>query len=164
MEKMVISALLLAGLLISTMAVSTAFACEKTAYFVSDEDGDGIIEVGEKIVWDLAIVLVNDLSSPMTDVIVTDNLAAELAVDMTFGFHQSQGTVSYYTTGNSDKLHLTWDVGTLNPGQQVWMHFFVYTDLNPAGRQEYTSPGTYYLNSGPTMKFYVDGVQDSREL
>lgn len=147
-----------------SQAMSTAYACSKTAYFVSDGDGDGIIEVGEQVIWILSIVLHNNLTSTMTDVVVEDRLAAELAINTTFGFQKTKGSVSYYTTGKSEKVHLTWEVGDLAPGELVVLWFKVYTDLNPAGRQEYTSPGIYELNSGPVMKFYVGGVQDSWEL
>jgi hypothetical protein len=30
---------------------------------------------------------------------------------------------------------------------------YVWTKKNPAGKQEYTSPGEYTLNSGPTAKW-----------
>lgn len=162
MKKLLILVLLcVIGL---SQVMSSAQACSKTAYFVSDGDGDGIIEVGEQVVWILSIVLTNNLTSTMTDVVVKDNLAAELAINTTFGFHKTKGSVSYYTTGASEKVHLTWQVGDLAPGEMVVLWFKVFTDLNPAGRQEYTSPGEYELNSGPTMKFEIDGIQDSWEL
>lgn len=160
-KLLLLAALCILGL---SQAMSTVHACQKTAYFVSDGDGDGIIEVGEQVVWVLSIVISNDLSTTMTDVVVKDNLAAELAINMTFGFHKTKGSVSYYTTGRSEKVHLTWQVGDLAPGERVVLWFKVFTDMNPAGRQEYTSPGEYDLNSGPVMKYNVDGVQDSLEL
>jgi hypothetical protein len=42
----------------------------------------------------------------------------------------------------------------------------VWTKLNPAGRQEYTSSGHYEFNSGPTMKWldaWPNGQQSSME-
>ena len=47
--------------------------------------------------------------------------------------------------------------GVLLPGQAVTLTMLVWTKLNPSGRQEYTSPGTYTLNSGPTMKWLDEG-------
>ena len=38
------------------------------------------------------------------------------------------------------------------------------TDINPAGKQEYSSPGEYEFNSGAVLKFNVpDGSQRSFE-
>jgi len=34
----------------------------------------------------------------------------------------------------------------------------VYTKRNPGGQQEYTSPGTYYLNKGATLNYTLGGT------
>ena len=39
--------------------------------------------------------------------------------------------------------------------------FEISTDLNPAGKQEYTSPGCYELNSGAVLKFTYNGKKYS---
>ncbi len=98
----------------------------------------------------------------MTDIVVTDNLAAEIEIDRVSSV--SQGTLEIRYTGRSEKAHLTWNVGTLQPDEWAWFTLEISTDLNPAGRQEYTSPGVYELNSGPTMKYYVDGIKYSLEI
>lgn len=95
------------------------------------------------------------------DVVVTDNLAAELQID---DYSTTRGTVSWYTTGKSEKVHLEWTMDNLPANWNAYLYLTVSTDLNPAGRQEYTSPGCYELNSGPTMKFMVDGSQQSIEM
>jgi len=95
------------------------------------------------------------------DVVVTDRLGAELEIDLPFPESISQGTASYYTKGGSDKVFLTWDIGHLDAYQWVALRFWISTDINPAGKQEYTSPGCYELNSGATLKFKVNGVQYS---
>jgi len=128
-------------------------------------DGDIVIETEENIVWEMEIVIQNYWGSlPWTNIVVTDKLAAELELDSPFPLSITQGTVSNYTTGKSKKVHLTWVVGTLNPNEVARLKFRVSTDLNPAGKQEYTTPGCYELNSGPTMKFKVGGIQYSEEM
>jgi len=160
-RKLVLLSLIL-GVLIATQAMPAANAWYKRAYFVSDGDDDGIIETGENVVWVIEIYVYNDVGSMMTDIVVTDNLAAELEIDSLD--QVTQGTVSWYTTGKSEKVHLTWDVGTLTPETAAYILFKVSTDLNPSGKQEYTSPGEYELNSGPTVKYRVNGVQYSFEI
>jgi hypothetical protein len=58
---------------------------------------------------------------------------------------------------------LTWEIGYLDPGVEAKLAFHISTDLNPAGKQEYTSPGCYELNSGATLKFKYEDVQYSEE-
>ena len=62
-------------------------------------------------------------------------------------------TLWYYTTGESDKIHLFWYIGDLPPGETARIEILVSTDLNPADHQEYTEPGVYEMNSGATLKF-----------
>jgi hypothetical protein len=58
-----------------------------------------------------------------------------------------------YWTGKSHKIHFQWNIGTLNPEEFIGIIIGASTDTNPAGHQEYTSPGIYELNSGATLKF-----------
>jgi hypothetical protein len=168
-EGLMKKTLLIAVLMLSVIGVSqfldAANACHKTAYLISTGDGDMRIEVGEKIVWQLVIMIHNDPAlygtSPYIDVVVTDNLGAELQID---DYYATRGDVSWYTTGKSEKVHLEWTVNQLPVNWYAYLYLTVSTDLNPAGRQEYTSPGCYELNSGPTMKFMVDGSQQSIEM
>ncbi len=153
---------LILGVFFVTQATPIAYACYKEARLVSTGDGDMRIEVGENVVWLMHISVSNWRSSgDYTDVVVKDNLGAELEIDSIDSV--TQGTVDWYTTGKSEKVHLTWSVGTLAPGERVHLYFYVSTDHNPAGKQCYTSPGWYELNSGPTMKYMWQGHQDSYE-
>lgn len=62
------------------------------------------------------------------------------------------GNLKVYWTGNSVKAHLQWNVGNMKAGEERRIYLIVSTDKNPAGKQEYTSCGTYTLNSGATVK------------
>jgi hypothetical protein len=70
-----------------------------------------------------------------------------------------------YWTGKSVKVHFKWDIGAMSAGTTKTIYVTVSTDTNPAGKQEYTSCGWYYLNSGATVKAIVasTGKQFSAE-
>jgi len=98
---------------------------------------------------------------PIENVVVTDRFGAEIEIDEPFPRTISHGTVYYTTKGKSEKVFLTWNIGTLNPGETAILRFVISTDKNPAGKQEYTSPGCYELNSGAVLKFTFEGKQHS---
>ena len=112
--------------------------------------------VGQEISWWIKI----NVSLPswwvgnITNVVVKDRFGAELEIDEPFPRTISHGTAYYTTKGKSEKVFLTWEIGTLNPGETAILRFVVSTDENPAGKQEYTSPGCYELNSGAVLKFF----------
>jgi hypothetical protein len=112
-----------------------------------------------EVQWLIAIQFYTPVA--IQNAVVTDNLGAELEIDSPFPFSISQGTVSYYTTGKSNKVHLTWEIGDVPADTTCTLAFLVSTDLNPAGIQEYTSCGCYALNSGATIKYYYMGVKYS---
>ena len=74
------------------------------------------------------------------------------------GFH-------IYWTGKSVKVHFQWNIGPMSNCETKTIYVIVSTDTNPAGWQEYTSCGWYYLNSGATVKAIVasTGKQFSAE-
>jgi hypothetical protein len=98
----------------------------------------------------MEIHVVNTFPFTMQDVVVTDNLAAELKLDC---YSPSTADVVTRTRGKSEKVKLTWTIGDLSPGSASSLWLYVSTDLNPAGKQEFTSPGCYELNSGSVVKF-----------
>jgi len=166
MRKILTLVLLLSALSLA-QAMSTVNACHKTASLTYEQWPNGIVEVGEEVQWRIDIVLALGLpdvtpGTVLEDCVVTDNLAAELEIDQIILV--THGYADYYTTGRSDKAHLTWHVGNLGYMEWATLSFYVSTDINPAGRHEYTSPGTYYLNSGPTLKYHIDGTQYSLEM
>ena len=129
--------------------------CKKVKYL--DEDRDGIIEVGEQV-WFLEVIQVHN-PSPLnwTMTTVEDRWGAEIDVDVRplFDNPPAPTTATLTTEGNSEKEFLFWNIGTLAPGQTVNLVLDAFTDLNPAGHQEYTTPGVYEFNSGVVLKFKV---------
>jgi hypothetical protein len=55
-------------------------------------------------------------------------------------------------TGKSTKVHFMWNIGSMAAGEERVLFLVISTDLNPAGKQEYTSCGDYELNSGAVVK------------
>jgi hypothetical protein len=106
----------------------------------------------------------------MQHVVVTDHFGAELdgqplsdlPVDVQVithsggHFHQdnfeTQVRITWCVTGDLVDGECV-DGGALLPGESAFMDMLVWTKLNPAGKQEYTCPGTYEMNSGATAKW-----------
>ncbi len=146
-----------------SLMLTPAMACTKTLLDYDDEDGDGIIEVGEVVYFEIEIRTTNPWAINAENVVLMDRFAAEL---MVVDWH-CEGTYEddpvFSTKGKSQKVFLDWYIGTMGPGQEAVIYITLSTDLNPAGRQEYTSPGCYELNSGAVVKKIYDGVQYSFE-
>lgn len=62
-----------------------------------------------------------------------------------------------YWTDETLKPHFEWSIGAMDDGDVKEVYLTVSTDTDPDGLQEFTAPGTYFLNSGAT----VEGVVDS---
>jgi hypothetical protein len=138
--------------------------CKKVKYL--DEDRDGIIEVGEPVRFLEVIQVHNPSPSGWTMTRVEDRWGAEIDVEIRplFNNPPAPTTAALTTKGKSAKEFLFWDIGTLSSGQTLNLVMDAFTDLNPAGKQEYTSPGVYEFNSGVVLKFKdADGVQQSFE-
>jgi uncharacterized repeat protein (TIGR01451 family) len=130
---------------------------------IDDEDGDGLIEVGELVTFTMTINVTNVSGSEMTDVVVTDGIGGDLTLVSVEGVSVGPGpgtkkkkdnevtlaapaddvTVSW--SGKTQKAHLTWSVGTLGIGASDSLTIVVATDINPGQTpkddpvQEFTS-------------------------
>jgi len=69
--------------------------------------------------------------------------------------------MSYTTKGTSEKVFLTWEIESPSPCDTATLIIKTSTDKNPAGKQEYASPGCYELNSGVVLKFTYEGKRYS---
>jgi PKD repeat protein len=112
-----------------------------------------------EVQWALKIEVTNTFPYTMTDAVIKDRFGAEIEIDEPFPVSITHGTASYTTKGKSEKVFLTWEIGDLQPGDTARLVLLVSTDINPSGKQEYSEPGIYELNSGATLKF-IDPEQD----
>jgi len=100
---------------------------------------------------------------------VKDVIPAEFEVYL----NQTSATDGNYTFvkqggGNMGSIHMTWVV-TVGQGESEYIDITIYTKLNPAGHQEFTSPGFYNLNDGAELIGYniktpaivVEAVEDN---
>jgi len=138
------------------------------------------VPINTFILWLVTISVSNTDDYCWTDVVVKDNFSAELG-GVTIGEVPVDVFVKEHSRGNSKKekiikefetqYRITWYVTCegwdevnevclvqdpigLCPGESAHIEMYVWTKLNPAGHQEYTSPGTYTMNSGPNLKWY----------
>ncbi|UCG71105.1 MAG: PKD domain-containing protein [Thermoplasmata archaeon] len=100
--------------------------------------------------WELKITI-NGVSSSdgYENVNVYDVLPAELKL---LDYELTQGALSVLKKGKGKmgSTHLTWNIGDLNGEAELILK--IGTRKNPAGKQEFTSPGKYLLNEGASVE------------
>jgi hypothetical protein len=126
--------------------------------------------------WVMAIHITNPTDQPMKEVEVRDRLGAEFGVVilddlLTRGEAEEQLAVEQYrifwcVTGviapNGPGID-SWQCqngGQMLPGDTEVLFALVFTRLNPAGRQRFTEPGQYEMNSGAVMKWKNGATDD----
>lgn len=147
----------------SSLLSMPAMACTKDLVSYVDEDGDKIIEVGEKVYFNIVIRTKNYYAIDAERIRLKDRFAAELQIESWSLEGTYEELPEFRTKGRSEKVFLDWYIGTQQPGEYAIIRIKMSTDLNPAGHQEYTSPGRYELNSGAVVKKVYDGEQYSWE-
>lgn len=110
-------------------------------------DGLDIVETHTYNEWTLEISVWNDGGSNATDVVVHDVLPAELDL---LSFTATDGALDSQQNGRGQmgSTSLTWNLDVLENGERAILTLVIGTTTNPAGKQEFTSPGTYSLNDG----------------
>ena len=68
------------------------------------------------------------------------------------------GAFAVYWTNGTLMARFEWDVGSMDEGEVKELYVTISTDTNPDGQQEFTSPGTYFLNSGVTAEGIVEST------
>ena len=138
------------------------------------------------VVWLLTLTFCNVEDHDINNVTVKDNFSCEITGEpaledvpvnviirmQTRGqskkeSFQSQTRILWYVTYQDGDVSDPDDVdnsGIMEPGECAYLYMYVWTKLNPSGKQSYTSPGHYTLNSGPTAKWLdPEGHQSSSE-
>lgn len=128
----------------------------------------GELKVGQEIQWKLRMWIHNlgYLGFDIEDAVIMDRLGAELELDDAYPPEPidpvliTAGEWKYWTKGQSKKVSLKWYDVDVESGHTETFEILVSTDLNPSGKQEYTTSGCYDLNSGGVIKFKTpDGIQ-----
>ena len=126
----------------------------KDALLRYDEDGDGIIEVGEEIEGEVTITVTNitgDEIESMKDIVVQDRFGGELEID---SHEVSSGSLEVKLSGKTEKPKIKWNgFSLLVDGAFETAGLIVSTDINPGGQQSYSTAGEYEVNSGAVLKF-----------
>jgi hypothetical protein len=135
-----------------------------------------------RIYFTMVITVTNNSPGAIEGVIVKDNIAGDLELISAGGIIPTGpstkkkkdnsevlvtpvGDVTVQWSGNTEKVHLSWDVGDMDPGASASLTVVVATDLNQGqgkkaeGKNEYTSPGEHTLNSGATAKGLIGDVE-----
>ncbi len=113
--------------------------------------------------WVVTITVPNNTHIPMEDVMIYDRFGGEFGVELISNTH---GGVNFNHSGNTEKVHLVWNIGTLDPGEVAELKLRVYTDINPGGIQEFSSAhedDPVRLNSGAVLKYTQEGKKFSED-
>ncbi len=118
---------------------------------------DGTFRVPTHQYAEWKIIIKISSNNPIDNVVVKDTFEPQLGVQDP-PLYVSQGTVNYtYGPGQMYHTYITWIIGN-NFSGEAELILKVYTKLNPGGKQEFTSPGTYYLNKGATLNYTIGGT------
>jgi len=123
-------------------------------------DGDGIIEVGEEIKWDVTITVTNipgDEIESMDNIVVQDRFGGELEID---SHDVPEGDLEIKLSGKTEKPKIKWNGFNLDDVilTTATADLIVSTDVNPGGQQSYSTTGEYKMNSGAVLKFTDPGT------
>ncbi len=123
--------------------------------------GPTVVPTFTEVEWTFYFTVTNDFGYIMKDLEVKDNFGAELDVtdyyDVQFVYGSPGWTYEQTTNPSGTQDRISWTIDELAPGDTGTLILKVKTKLNPAGKQEYTSPGVYEMNSGATLKWF-DGA------
>jgi hypothetical protein len=120
-------------------------------------DGPEVVIVGTNVSWEFTFIVKNNFDYAMVEAVLKDHFGAELdfITDSVMCNLVTDQEVTY-SNGKMKQVRLEWSIDQVAEGEAFMLQITVYTKLNPAGHQEYTSPGCYALNSGATLKWLDD--------
>lgn len=117
--------------------------------------GEDTVCMFTKEEWRVPIVLRALDANGVSDIEVKDTFPAEYSVDEVF---TNMGTFTVEPTGGDPSAtRVVWNVDDLPYGTAARLVVLLSTRQNPAGIQEFTSPGTYDLNPGVNVHWTYNG-------
>lgn len=155
--------------LYSGYILQTTHNCEGTGETyepgVHHSDPTSDLQLNTLYEWWIQIEVTNWNPYTITNVRLADRFGAEFGVCIIDYSGGTGGTEPELTTkGKSQKVFAEWYIGSLASGQSATLILHVWTDHNPADKPEFTSYGTYEINSGAVVKWLDNnGKQHSAE-
>ena len=121
--------------------------CKTVTY--RTEDGDCLVEAGEKVEFEITIHVANNSDDSWTNTVVGDCFFSD--VDVT-RVHVQQGAFQRFEAGNG-KTCVRWKIGDLDPGESATVVIDARTGKDRRDRQEYTRCSNHMLNNGALLRF-----------
>jgi hypothetical protein len=160
----------------------SALEVEKTLDDVNDADGDGIVEVGEPVIFTMTVTVTNVSGGTINDVKIIDGIGGDLTLirvdsndipappgtkkkkdnEVTLG---PDGYISVAWSGKTQKAHLTCSMGDLGDGESASVEIVVETDINPGQTpkdepvHEFTSAEVGHELNQATATGMIGGVE-----
>lgn len=146
--------------------------------FIDYGDQDGIIEVGELILWIVEYNVTNPFNYTMTSVVMEDRWGGEYGLggdgddndndgrideeylngidddgdgdidEDTSDFYMTKGKVTFELRGKTDKIYIKWEIGELKPNETVVMRMPVFTDRNTGINKHFPKGHQEYTSPG----------------
>jgi hypothetical protein len=130
-------------------------------------DGDGIMEVGEDLWFCFRINVTNPYDWTMKDVVIYDNIISQLELHPSWGWilKSTQEVLVFddvitIVEQESGNYSITFNLGDLEPGETIRIGYPISTSTNQEGQQEFTSSGSYVLNTGAMVTFKLEGHEE----
>ncbi|MEM2021683.1 MAG: hypothetical protein QXP80_05615, partial [Zestosphaera sp.] len=64
--------------------------------------------------------------------------------------------------GKSYDVDIRWEIGWLDPGETATLKIYVAPGQNPGGQLQFSSWGTYVINTGPRVRAYADEMYNNK--
>ena len=113
--------------------------------------GDDEVLTHTLSIWEVQITVFNPHEWKFEEIMVTTTLPAEIECT-SHTLAQGELEISKHGKGESGSKGLEWEIGTLEEESEAVLTLSLSTTLNPAGKQEFTSPGEYIIIEGASLK------------
>ncbi len=123
--------------------------------------GDDEVLTHTHNLWEVQIIVVNLHEHGLDEILVTTTLPAEIGF-LNYTLSQGELQISGHGKGKSGSKSVSWDVGSLEGHEGAALVLTLGPTLNPAGKQEFTSPGEYVIIEGASLK--ATDVDTSEEI
>jgi len=150
----------------TTTALAPVFIPPDSASIITPEGvaitesftGPATSNLYEDCKWILRIEITPTVSD-IDNVLVEETLSAEIEVnEIKFVSHGAVDANPMGSKPDKSAIYITWTIDVLPLGHMAYIELEISTDLNPSGKQEYTSCGCYYLNSGIRLTYYIGNI------